>query len=572
MATLAELQDALINADRAGDTQSARVLADAIVAMRQAPQAQPAQPDAPKAPQIARTEKLARGLADPFEGGAQLLYNALPAGVQQAGNRLNNWLADKTGLVAKLPEGGLNQAVQESEKEYQARRAAAGEAGIDGWRLTGNVISPANLALARALPTAATLTGRAGIGAAGGAASSALMPTTGDDFWADKRSQLATGAATGAAVPVLGAGLARVVSPKTSTDAAVQTLREAGVRPTIGQTLGGMANKLEEKAMSVPILGDAIGAARNRATADLNRAVADAALEPLGQKLPANLVGRDAVAYVKSTLSDAYDNLLPKMTLQADKQFAQDVTSLRSMVNTGSIDPKSAKAFNNILQDKVLSQFRGQNALTGETLKKMEENLRTQAERFLQSTDADQRLVGNALQEVQSSLRELALRSNPTLRGDLSNINAGYAVFKRMERAASTLGADEGSFTAAQLQNAVKALDKSKDKGRFARGDALLQDLSDAAKSRLGSKVPDSGTAGRLMVPAGIGGAAVYDPVLTGSAIGLGSLAYSPWAQSLFRGLVAARPQVAQPVAGLLEQRAPMLAPAGGLLALDALY
>lgn len=45
MATLAELQDALINADKAGDTQAARALADAIVAMRQTPQAaQPTQP------------------------------------------------------------------------------------------------------------------------------------------------------------------------------------------------------------------------------------------------------------------------------------------------------------------------------------------------------------------------------------------------------------------------------------------------------------------------------------------------------------------------------------------------
>lgn len=35
MATLAELEDALVNADKAGDTQAARVLADAIVSMRQ---------------------------------------------------------------------------------------------------------------------------------------------------------------------------------------------------------------------------------------------------------------------------------------------------------------------------------------------------------------------------------------------------------------------------------------------------------------------------------------------------------------------------------------------------------
>lgn len=521
---------------------------------------------------IPRGEKFMRGVADPIQGGAQLLYNMVPASVQQAGNRLNNWLADKTGMVARLPEGGLNQAVQQSEREYDARRAAAGESGVDGWRLAGNVLSPANLAVARALPAASTLFGRVGAGAAGGAVSSAITPTAGDDFWDAKRSQMAVGGAAGAAVPVLGAGVARMVSPRASTDTAMQVLREAGVRPTIGQTLGGAANKLEEKAMSVPLLGDAIGAARNRANADLNRAVADAALEPLGQTLPANLTGREAVAHVQRTLSEAYDNLLPQMTVRADGQFNQQLNSLRSMVNTGSMDPRAVNTFNTILRNKVLSQFRGQNALTGETFKKIESTLTNEASRFMQSTDADQRLIGDALQEVQSAMRQLAERSNPALRGELASINSGYAVFKRMERAASTLGADEGSFTAAQLQNAVKALDKSKDKGRFARGEALLQDLSDAAKSRLGSKVPDSGTAGRLMIPAGVGGAAVYDPLITGTAIGAGSLAYSSPVQAMLRGLVTARPQIAQPVAGLLEQRAPMLAPAGGLLTLDALY
>lgn len=538
--------------DNMSDEQIAQVL-----------RGQPQQP-------MSRMEKLGRGLADPFEGGAQLLYNILPSGAQQAGNRINNWIADKTGMVARLPEGGLNQAVQESEKDYEARRAAAGESGIDGWRLAGNVFSPANLAVARALPGAATLLGRMGVGAAGGAVSSALMPTTGEEFWASKGGQVALGAGTGAAVPLVGAGLSRMVSPRASTDPAVQMLRQSGVRPTVGQTLGGTANKIEEKMMSIPFVGDAIGAARSRANADLNRAVADAALEPLGQKLPQGLTGREAVAHVQRTLSEAYDNLLPQMTVRADNQFGQQLNSLRAMVNTGSMDPRAANAFNTIVRNKVLSQFRGQNALTGETFKKIESNLTNEASRFLQSTDADQRLVGNALQEVQSALRQLAERSNPALRRELASINSGYAVFKRMERAASMIGAEEGSFTAAQLQNAVKALDRSKDKGRFARGEALLQDLSDAAKTRLGSKVPDSGTAGRLMIPAGIGGAAVYDPMLTGSAIGLGALAYSPPAQALLRGLVAARPQVAQPVARMIEQSSPVLAPAGGLLALEA--
>ena len=530
------------------------------------------QPPKPKGPPMSRGEKFARGMRDPLDGAAQLAYNLLPQGVQQAGNRLNNWLADNTGLVARVGQGGADQMVREGNAAYEAKRAAAGESGIDGYRLAGNVLNPANLAIASRIPQAATLAGRMGMGALGSGVSSLLQPATSqeDSFATEKAKQAAIGAAFGGAVPLAGAGLSRLVSPKASTDAGMQLLKAEGVRPTVGQTLGGFANKLEERAMSIPFLGDSIGSARNRATEDLNRAVANRALGPLGQKLPDGVQGREAVEVVRKTLGDAYDALLPKMTIRADNVFAQEVGQLRQMVSTGSMDPNAAKTFARVLQNDVLGKFKGQQALTGQTLKQIESDLGAQVSRFAQSTDADQRLVADALREVQTSLRSLATRNNPQLADELGKINAGYANFKRMERAASALGSEEGNFTAAQLQNAVKALDKSKDKGRFARGDALMQDLGDAAKTRLGSRVPDSGTAGRL-TQLGTVGAAVAEPMMTLPGLAIGSAAYSPQMQGLLRMLVSNRPQAAQPVAGLLQQGSPMLAPAGGLLALQAL-
>jgi len=110
--------------------------------------------DAPKpsGPPVARSEKFKRGMRDPLDGAAQLLYNVLPQGVQQAGNRLNNWIADNTGLVARVGAGGADQMVREANKAYEDKRAAAGESGIDGWRLAGNVLNPVNLAAASQIP------------------------------------------------------------------------------------------------------------------------------------------------------------------------------------------------------------------------------------------------------------------------------------------------------------------------------------------------------------------------------------------------------------------------------------
>ena len=554
MADMAQLERALRNADAAGDVEAARVIAKAIK-------------DARAKTAMSVPERFGMGLVDPIQGGAQLLTKVLPEPVVNAGNRLNNWLADTTGLVARLPEGGVDQQTREREAQYQASKPE----GFDWARLAGNIASPVNVALAARAPAAASLGGRMVAGGALGATAAATAPVTEEgDFATNKLQQIGLGGAFGAATPLAVAGLGRVISPKASVDPKVKMLRDAGIRPTIGQTLGGMANRIEEKATSLPLVGDAISSARTRATQDLNRAVAARALAPINEAVPEGKLGRELVAHVQEKLSDAYNALLPRMTVKADKAFNAEVQNLRSMVSTGSIDPNAAKAFNRILQNDVLGKFRGRQALTGQTLKQIESDLGQKISQFGGSTDADARMVADALREVQSSLRGLVERSNPQMARQLKAINQGWANFKRLERAAGAIGAEDGVFTAAQLQHAVKALNKSKDKGAFSRGKASMQDLSDAAKSVLGSKVPDSGTPGRLLNLPNLtaAGVALAEPLTLGAPLA-GAAMYTPLAQYLLRGAVAARPQAAQSVAGLLNKSAPMFSPAGGLLALE---
>ena len=110
------------------------------------------------------------------------------------------------------------------------------------------------------------------------------------------------------------------------------------------------------------------------------------------------------------------------------------------------------------------------------------------------------------------------------------------------QRAASALGGEEGVFTPAQLLNAVKAMDPSRNKGAFARGDALLQDLAEPAKTVLSQSVPDSGTAGRLLASLIMGGApvaAMVNPV-AGAAL-LPAAAYAPGVQRGVAALLASR-------------------------------
>lgn len=523
------------------------------------------------APPMSRTKKIGKGLADPIEGAAQLLTNILPDAVVNAGNAANNWLADKTGMVAKIPQGGMNELVKQNEAKYQAERAAAGESGFDGYRTLGNVASPANLALAAKLPVAASLAGRIGTGAIGGGASALSNPVAGGDFWGEKGKQVGAGVVFGGATPLVTGALGRLISPKASTNPQLELLKSEGVKPTIGQTLGGWANRAEEKAQSIPIMGDAISAARGRATEGLNRAAFNRALDPLGEKLPMGVkVGNEAVEYTYKRLGDSYNKLLPKLTTQTDNAFDASLASLKTMVQQSALDPKYANKFDQIVQTRLLDKFQGQNAMTGETLKQTQEFFTKEIKRYGQSQDPDARLLGDALKEVGSQLNQLVTRSNPKYAAELKAINTGYANFKRVQKAAGYLGAEDGVFTPAQLQGAIKAADFSKDKARFAEGNALLQDLSAAGKNQLGNKVPDSGTATRLMM--GVGGLAsgAVNPAIPAGLLG-GAAMYTPQMQALLRAAVSSRPQGAQAIEQALRKSAPMLIPGGAQVGLGLL-
>lgn len=545
MTDLTKLSDADLLALRSGDLT--KVSDDGLRLMAGKPAA-----DAAQAP--SRVEKLGMGIADPVHGGAQLLTKMLPDSVVQAGNRANNWLADKTGLVARLPAGGVDEQVRKREADYQAKRTAAGESGFDGWRTGGNFVS------GFAIPTAGATTaiGRVAAGAVNGAVGGGLAPVASGDFWAQKGGQIAGGAAVGGAIPGVVGGVSRVISPKASTNPAVQALRSEGVTPTPGQVLGGMAKRTEEGLSSLPVVGTFVRNAQGRAAEDLNRAVANRALAPIKKSLPEGVIGNDAVDFVGGQLGKSYDALLPKLTVRADQQFAANVNNLRGMVRNGSMDAKYANQFDRYMRSNVLGKFKGQNALTGQTAKDIESDLGQEIARYSRSQDPDAMLYADALKEVQSNLRSLIERANPAAASELKAINTGYANFKRMQKAASSVAAEDGIFSAAQLHNAVKAADRSKDKAAFARGDALMQDLSSNAKKVLGNKLPDSGTAERALT---VG--MFLDPRAYVAAV-TAPLLYSQTGQKALAGLLASRPQGAQAVADSLRQASPGLGLLGG--------
>lgn len=516
-------------------------------------------PAAPPPEPQTRTDRFVKGLRDPIDAGAQLLTNALPEGVVTAGNRLNNWLADKTGIVGRLPEGGVDQQVREGEQTYQQARAAAGGEGFDGYRALGNLVSPANVAVASRLPAAATLSGRVATGAAGGALFGALSPVAEGDFAEQKAKQMGMGAAVGGALPVLTGGVARVVSPNASRNPNVALLQQEGVQPTIGQAVGGRLNALEEKLQSVPLVGDRISIMRQRGLEQFNRAALNRATAPVGKQVDA--IGREGVAQAKGVLKQSYDDLLPKLQFKADGQFATEFGNLQGMVASG-LPPTEAAAFSNIVQKQVVGKMTPAGTMSGETFKQIESELSRLAKGYKGDASFDKRQIGAALDELLSSMRQSLARTNPAHAGELAQINKGYANYARVRDAASRVGAEEGVFTPAQLQSAVRSADKSAGKGRFATGDALLQDLSEAGKSVLGSKVPNSFTTDRALIAGGALGSYFVNPAIPAGLIAASGL-YTVPAQNALRFMLTARPQAANALANSVRNASPMLLPGG---------
>ena len=514
---------------------------------------QPTQP-------MSRMDKVMTGVADPIQGGAQLLTHMLPSGVVQAGNDLNNWLADKTGLVARLPAGGVDQQTKEREAAYQAQRAAAGESGFDGYRVVGNVLSPANAALAARGLGAATTGARVLGGAVTGAVSAALNPVIGGDFASEKAKQMGVGATFGAAMPAITAGFGRLVSPRASINPDLQAMREAGVNPTIGQALGGRWNAAEEKLTGIPLVGDMVARARGNAQQQFNNAAINKVGEPIGVRV--NGIGQGAVKEIgdaASAAQEAAKNMLGPFRL--DTQGAAELANVRQMV--GSIADSRVRGTVNQALKTLDNQFGSNGVLLPDSYKMLQSRLTKDAARMTGASDAYQQQGGEALQEIGRILQESARRQNPAFDDAMRAANEAWAKLVRIEGAATAAKGTEGVFTPGQLLTAVRGADTSVRDRATARGTGLLQDFATSAQNVLGNKVPDSGTAGRTIPSMLLGAFGFANPYAVAAGLLGGSAMYTQPAQKALVGLLANRPEAAQAVRGALLKASPGLVPLG---------
>lgn len=509
-----------------------------------------------------KLDKIKMGLGDQGYGIEQFLNKISPDAVKDAVGGADKFLYENTGgTFGKLPGAkGIDQRIQEREAAYQKKRGP--DAGFDGYRTLGNVANPINyipaLGQASKAPAAASLLSRIFGGGATGGALAATNPVTEGDFWEGKRNQAVAGLLAGGAVPLVTGAASRMISPNSTRNANLNLLQKEGVKPTVGQTLGGNWNKAEEKLTSIPIMGDFVNAARGRAQKDFNEAAINRASGKVGVKVEG--AGHDAVKEagdaIRATYAEAIDQI---KSVKFDDQFAGDVNKLKEI--SKNLTPSMRTKFNKELNDRVGERFRGTRSMEGETYKQVDSELGTLAARWRASPDAAQKEFGDAIFELKKAMHQAARRSNPQALKGLDAADKAYANLIRVELAAKGAKGADGVFTPGQLNTAVGQADKSIRKRNQSRGDALMQDLSRAGQEVLGNKVPNSFTADRALYAGGGLGAGVISPAIPAGLLA-GSAAYTAPGQSLLRGLVNSRPDVAQPVGDAVRKFSSFLVPA----------
>lgn len=501
------------------------------------------------------------GLKDPITGGAQLLPRAL-AGVTSGFGAYQNPVSEFfTGEAQRMDE-----LARAEEQAYQQQRMARGETGLDVPRLAGNVLNPATIVPAT---RAAQLARGAGYGAtaqavAGGAVGGAMQPVTGEgEFLPQKAEQIGVSAVTAPLGEKVVSAAGRVLNPLVSK--AEQTMRDLGITPTTGQTLGGQFGTLEEFAQNLPLIGESISNARQRVLFDFNKGVINKALDKVKDKLPADVVGRDAIKYASDQVSDKYDEVLAKMSFDLD--FATTSNILSALSKNTSLDANQRQKVSEKLNNIVFNKFSGQK-LDGKTYKGIESDLRKEASDYMNSSSTDDKQIGRALSDVLGVLKKELYFQNPKQTPQLRRIDSAYSDLSVVNIAAANSGALNGVFTPKQFSTAVRQADETRRKSAFAKGTAKSQQISDAGVQVLGSQAQSTIEGNIATRVAGGYGMFAQPGVAAGLITGV-PIMYSESGQAVLDALLRSRPELVKQAGGMLGRAAPQ---AGAVLAPSAVF
>lgn len=403
----------------------------------------------------------------PDQMGALGDANPLPMALGQIGGTIG-----ATGAMGKLASGGLS-------------RLPRMKSALDAMRF--------NTPFTRSLATDAAYSGIYGANTGGDPLTSAALGAVGS----------AGGQGVGA---VLGAGARGLrLNPQ------ALALRARGIPMTIGQQLGGIPKSIEDAMTSLPGVGDIINARRLEGLRAFNQRALNDAGQPVGARVAD--IGEKGAGGLFDQISNSYDSATAGVDVPLDAQFATDLAAARQAGTR--LPPDYAGRFNTALDNRV-GTIEQSGRMTGDEFQ--------QATRGIKGYRAS---AGQAAPGFEGDYRDALTLAQDALTGQmnrgggaqtvasLKRADQAYRQAKVIEKAIQAAKNGSGSgevqvFTPAQLNTAAtQSANKFGGKRPFSK-------LIDAGQTVLPSKLPDSGTAKRVL-QAGIGAGGI------GTAYGMGA-------------------------------------------------
>lgn len=320
----------------------------------------------------------------------------------------------------------------------------------------------------------------------------------------DNPVSIAAGAALPAALSGVGKAASKGVQRMNRPE--VQRLREKGVQPTVGQTLGGTANRLEEAAQNIPFLG--VRAARERAQGEWRKSFFDDALAPLGKKVD-NADPQQMMIQAEKAVDEAYDSARALMPdgIVVNMGLRESLGTIKTKAAEGGygLNGDELKDFNRVWKN-MKPLFANKGKVSQKDLQKIDQALSKQAAKSTASKE-----MKEAVGDLRAAFSDYVGKSNPAYKEAYDKAQQSFMGLARLRDAAAKDA--EGAFTPGQAVSATRKQDKSASKGTT--GEGYLQREAQDARRVLGDKVNDSGTTEREIANFAGGGGLVG--LLTGA-------------------------------------------------------
>lgn len=243
---------------------------------------------------------------------------------------------------------------------------------------------------------------------------------------------------------------------------------------------------------------------------------------------------------VDGILSAKYNQLRPKIKGNFDPQFKTATDAMAKEILTSG-DSLKVDLFREI---QGAGKKFSKGFYDGMTFKDADQKLRQLAHDWSQveagpgiTNPSVYHDMARLADKFRVQLRAQVGRNDPAVGAALKKLDKGWALKLQAEDATSRA---KGFYSADQLLTSIKKLDRSKNKGKFARGQALDQRHAEAVEELLGKASPQEHA--NLMQTSGITYLATKHPLTVGVPLGLmASLSYTPGVKQLAKALITGK-------------------------------